>query len=243
MPTGSSDGGAAVLSTHGTFNWLWLALPLALVATLLRLDQTGMDLAISGWLYDPVARAFPLRANFVFETLLHHWAKYVVASVACLAWAGYFLTHAMPALKPHRRQLLFLGLALALAPAAVSLLKLTSARHCPWDIVQFGGYAPYLALLETAPTGLAPGHCFPAGHASTGFCLMAFYFLGLSARQRGWAWFGLALGLGAGLGLGFGRIAQGAHFLSHVLWSGIACWLVLVMLYMLILRPVKADLR
>ena len=44
-------------------------------------------------------------------------------------------------------------------------------------------------------------------------------------------------GLIAGLALGFGRMAQGAHFLSHVLWSGIVCWFVLLALYALILLP------
>jgi membrane-associated PAP2 superfamily phosphatase len=242
VATGLSEGATAVLRTHRPFNWLWLALPLVIVAALLRLDQTGMDLAISGWLYDPVAHAFPLRTTFFFETLLHHWTKYIVASVACLAWAGYLLTHAVPALQPHRRQLLFLGLALALAPAAVSLLKLASPRHCPWDVVQFGGFAPYLALLEATPAGVARGHCFPAGHASTGFCLMAFYFVGWSSRRPALAWSGLAVGLGAGLGLGFGRMVQGAHFLSHVLWAGIVCWIVLVALHALILRPTEVAL-
>lgn len=240
MVTGSSEGATAVplLPRHG--NWLWVALPLLIAAGLLRLDQTEADLVISAWLYDPVAHAFPLRTTFFFETFLHHWTKYIVASIAGLAWGGYFLSYAVPALRPHRRGLLFVGLALALAPATVSLLKLASTRHCPWDVAQFGGFAPYVALLDTTPPGLAPGHCFPAGHASTGFCLMAFYFLGWSARQPGLAWAGLAVGLASGIGLGFGRMAQGAHFLSHVLWSGLVCWAVLVALYALVLRPAEA---
>jgi membrane-associated PAP2 superfamily phosphatase len=213
----------------------WAALPLVIVAGLLGLDRTGIDLAIAAWIYDPASHAFPLRTTFLFETILHHWTKYVVISIACLAWAGYFLTYAVPALCALRRELLFLGLGLALAPAAVSALKLISDRHCPWDVAEFGGFAPYLPLLEAAPAGLAPGHCFPAGHATTGFCLMAFYFAGRSARKPVLAWSGLAVGLAAGLGLGFGRMMQGAHFLSHVLWSGVLCWLVLVALNALVL--------
>jgi membrane-associated PAP2 superfamily phosphatase len=41
----------------------------------------------------------------------------------------------------------------------------------------------------------------------------------------------LGAGIAAGLLLGIGRIARGAHFLSHVLWSGLVCWLVMVCLY------------
>lgn len=214
-----------------------------IVAGLLGLDRTGIDLAIAAWIYDPAVHAFPLRTTFLFETVLHHWTKYVVISIACLAWAGYLLTYAVPGLCALRRELLFLGLGLALAPTAVSALKLASDRHCPWDVAEFGGFAPYLALLDAAPASLAPGHCFPAGHATTGFCLMAFYFVGRSARKPTLAWSGFVVGFAAGLGLGFGRMMQGAHFLSHVLWAGIVCWAVLVVLYALILQPTAIRLK
>jgi len=36
---------------------------------------------------------------------------------------------------------------------------------------------------------------------------------------------------------GLARIAQGAHFLSHNLWSGLVCWLVILAIYVVILRP------
>ena len=234
MAIGSTDSDAA---GQAAFHGLWLTVPLAIAAGLLVLDRSDLDLVLAARLYDPVARGFPLRTTFVFDTILHHWTKYVVVLLACFAWGGYLLTHAVPGMRPYQRELLFLGLALVLAPAAVSGLKLLSDRHCPWDVVQFGGFAPYLALLDAAPAGLTPGHCFPAGHATTGFSLMAFYFVGRSLSRRRLSWAGLTLGLTLGLGLGFGRMAQGAHFLSHVLWSGLVCWIVLVALYALILYP------
>lgn len=234
MAIASTDRDAA---EQAAFHGLWLALPLAIVAGLLVLDRTDFDLVIAARLYDPVARAFPLRTTFLFDTILHHWTKYIVVLLACLAWGGYLLAHAVPGMRSYRRELLFLGMALVLAPAAVAGLKLLSDRHCPWDVVQFGGFAPYLALLDPAPPGLTPGRCFPAGHATTGFSLMAFHFVGWSLTQRRLSRAGLTLGLMVGLGLGFGRMAQGAHFLSHVLWSGLVCWIVLVALYALILCP------
>ncbi|MGH8710249.1 MAG: hypothetical protein ACREVA_02860 [Burkholderiales bacterium] len=34
----------------------------------------------------------------------------------------------------------------------------------------------------------------------------------------------------------FGRVIQGAHFLSHQLWTALICWLVMLALYELLLR-------
>jgi len=67
------------------------------------------------------------------------------------------------------------------------------------------------------------GHCFPAGHAATGFSFLGGYFAfrDSDGRQaRTW----LALSLVAGLLLGLAQQWRGAHFMSHTLWSAVACW-------------------
>ncbi|MEK6209810.1 MAG: sulfite exporter TauE/SafE family protein [Pseudomonadota bacterium] len=54
----------------------------------------------------------------------------------------------------------------------------------------------------------------------------------------------LAGSLLLGFALGMGRVAQGAHFVSHDLWSALICWLVVLALYELLLRRAslpKAD--
>jgi membrane-associated PAP2 superfamily phosphatase len=113
--------------------------------------------------------------------------------------ALYLLSFVVPELKPHRRLLLFLSLALTLAPLAVVLLKAASMRHCPWNLQEFGGFAQHPAPL--------------------------------AVRRRAGLWGGLA----AGLALGMVRVAQGAHFFSHNLWSALVCWLVILALYLAIL--------
>lgn len=219
----------------------WLLTPLAAAAALIALETTDLDRIVSNWFYDAGAAAFPLRHTFFFDTVLHHWTKYVAILATGLCIAAFLLSFITSALQPRRRALLFLGTALALAPLTVSALKLGSDRPCPWDIADYGGSAPYTRLFDSQSTPHAPGHCFPAGHASTGFALMAFFFAAYRSR-RDWRARGLlATGIAAGLMLGFGRIAQGAHFLSHVLWSGLVCWLVMIVLYALLLAKPCAN--
>jgi membrane-associated PAP2 superfamily phosphatase len=212
---------------------------LAAGALLLLMERTAIDSVISSLYFDPFAGTFPLRHGVVLEVLGHQWARELVIVSACGGIGLYLLSFVLPALGRFSRLLLFLALSLTLAPLAVALLKASSMRHCPWDLQEFGGFAPHLGLLEAAPPGLPPGHCFPGGHASAGFSLLAFYFVGRHLGNPLLAGAGLWGGLAAGMAFGMVRIAQGAHFLSHNLWSGLVCWLVILALYVAVIGMPK----
>jgi len=216
-----------------------------LAALLLSLDATHIDSAMSAWFYDPVSASFPLRYNSTLELWGHQVAKEAIIVLAGCVIAMYLLSFLLPDLAPRRRVLLYLSLALTLAPLAVVLMKAASARHCPWSLREFGGFAPHLNLFDPSPAKGSPGHCFPSGHASGGFCLFAFYFAGRATGSRRLALAGLWGGIAVGLGFGMVRIVQGAHFLSHNLWSALVCWLVGLALYVAIFgaSPVVAGAR
>jgi membrane-associated PAP2 superfamily phosphatase len=212
---------------------------LLLAALLLALDMTTIDSAISDRFFDPAAGVFPLRHNGPLEVLGHQWSKELIVAVTICAIGVYFLSFVHPALAPHRRLLLFLSLALTLAPLSVVLLKLSSACHCPWSVQEYGGFAPHLSVFDAAPPGMPAGHCFPSGHASGGFALLSFYFAGRTLGNRRLARAGLWGGLAAGIAFGMVRVAQGAHFLSHNLWSALVCWLVILALYVAVMGMPK----
>ena len=219
--------------------WLWV--PAVLAVALFVLDRvTDLDRTLTRYAFDTATSEFPMRGDFWIDVVMHHWAKYAVAMVGCLALGALVLTFALPALRFDRRILLFLVLAIGLAPLSVTLAKAASAQHCPWDVEEFGGYVPYTHLFEAHASSDRPGHCFPAGHASTGFALMAFYFAAHRRRSAA-APLALAGGAGAGLVLGYGRVLQGAHFPSHVAWSGLMCWMVMVALYAAVFASVRGD--
>ena len=212
----------------------WLIAPLGLLAALLAMETTGIDHLVSSWFYDQGTHAFPLRSSFLFETVLHHWAKYSVILGTSVIAAAFMFTYFVPVLHRQRRLLLFLVLAMTLAPLSVTGLKEVTDRPCPWDLADYGGGVPYTRLFETRERPHARGMCFPAGHASSGFALMAFFFAAHRARRLTLKRAALLAGALAGFVLGMGRVVQGAHFVSHVLWSGLVCWLIMVGLYALL---------
>ena len=136
---------------------------------LLVFEGTDLDREFARYFFDPDQAAFPLRKAWLLDAVLHHGAKQasfiLVAASLFYCWQGW--KNRLTWLPPRNALLAATGM-LAI-PLATSTLKLLTYRHCPWDIVDFGGFAPYLHLFEVPPPGIKAGQCLPAGHASAGF--------------------------------------------------------------------------
>lgn len=205
-------------------------------ATLIAIEIFALDRRLSGYFFDLASRQFPLREHWFLERVVHIGFKYAVVALALgvlLAWGA---SYSAGALAPYRRALLFVFLSMLLASSAVSVLKSVSGKHCPYELQEYGGAVPFTGLLAPSPAGVKPGKCWPGGHASSGFCLFGFYFAAMWMGRCQLARTALAAALLLGFGVGMGRIMQGAHFLSHNVWSALVCWTVALSLYEAMLR-------
>ncbi|ELN4741044.1 phosphatase PAP2 family protein [Escherichia coli] len=78
---------------------------------------------------------------------------------------------------------------------------------------------------------------WPGGHAAAGFALFALFFA-LRDRRPNVAHVALIAATSLGTLFSLVRMAQGAHFFSHNLWTALLCWLICLTLYDLMLyRP------
>lgn len=213
----------AVFLRRAWLSLLWL-LPLPVLA-----DASGLDLWLERIYFDAAHRDFPWRHVWWFNVLLHDAVRtllvFVVVGVAGLlalcALAPEYLAPYVGRERLSPRVLAYLLVAMLAGPLAVALLQQVTTRPCPWNLAMFGGQAGYHSLLA-APffAWHGGGNCFPGAHASGGFGLLAFVPL-LGGRRR-LLMLGAALWLG--LFMGWTRMMQGAHFLSHNLWSAWICW-------------------
>ena len=113
--------------------------------------------------------------------------------------------------------------------AVVSLLKHFTQVDCPWDLQRYGGGRAYLPMWLSPIAGTPVNHCFPAGHASSGYAWVALYFL-FAAVRPDYRRLGLAAGLGLGALFGFTQQLRGAHFISHDVVTLTLCWLIAFLL-------------
>lgn len=217
---------------------LWLGIPLGLMALLLVLDPKPLDFALAGLFYDPT-NGFIGSGSFWLEDVLHDQAKRLVIGLGVICIAAFMLSLLPTRLRSWRRELGYLVLALSLSTGIVTPLKTLTGVQCPWSLTAFGGREAFSPLIGSRPATDKPGRCWPGGHASAGFSLLALFFVLRDRRPRQARW-ALAFALGLGAVLSLGRMLQGAHFLSHNLWTLLFDWLIAVVGYRVLLYRVPA---
>ncbi|MEK9952901.1 MAG: phosphatase PAP2 family protein [Curvibacter sp.] len=207
---------------------------LTVLLLVLAWDASGLDLPVTRALATP--GGFPWRDTWLTYTLLHEGGRLLAAGtvLALLLHALWPRRLGWPDGSARRQRWAALG-GVLLNLAAVPALKRGAASSCPWDLAEFGGSALYVPHWEWGVPDLGPGHCFPSGHAVAGFAFIALYFVWRDthpARARRW----LGVAVMAGLVLGLSQVLRGAHYVSHVAWSGWFCWGLAALVYALARR-------
>ncbi len=217
-----------------SFNFKYaLGIPLLVMACLLVFEPSALDLGLARLMYEPNSGFIGGNSAFL-EDVLHDRAKQAVIAFAVLAIVGFALSFVWQKLQRWRPQLGYLVLALAVSTALVTPVKTLTAVQCPWDLQEFGGQEQYSGLLGPRPVTAKPGRCWPGGHASAGFSLIALFFALRDVKPRtAKACLVFAIALGSVFSLG--RMLQGAHFLSHNLWTFLFDWLICTLCYWLLL--------
>ncbi|MEN6438807.1 MAG: phosphatase PAP2 family protein [Syntrophobacter sp.] len=192
-----------------------VCLSILLVLTLV-FRFTDLDVGLQRLFYSP-EEGWKYAPSF-FCTLIYNygaWPGLVLTGVAAVVLCAGYLR---PDFASFRKSALFIVLLAALGPGLVvnGILKAQSGRPRPRDVAVFSGSHEFQRVGDKGEAG--EGYSFPSGHASMGFFLGAPYFL-VRRSNRGWAISWLALGLTSGVVIGIGRMAQGGHFASDVLWA------------------------
>lgn len=224
----------------------WPALAL-LAFVILFFELTEVDLWVQDHCYDFARQAWVVDGNAPLPRLFFYTGPKALI-------IGFGLGLIVLLCGPERWRARFTGIALtrrnlgvvvatlATVPAFIGAGKAVTNIFCPSEIRRYGGDVPYVRLCETYPADDRParrGRCFPAGHASGGFALLALMQL---ARTRRGRFFGAAIGLVAGGLMSVYQSLKGAHYLSHSLVTLVVAW-IFFLLWRRLLAATRADAR
>ena len=194
------------------------------------IDLAGVDLAVQALFYSPGAGwALGDREPWAF---LYHFGNLPAFALGAMGGIAFVLSFFSERYRPDRMAALFVVALLALGPGLIvnTVFKDHWGRPRPADIVQFGGTETYRSFWN--PGSPEQGRSFPSGHAAVGFFLMAPFFV-LRRKAPGWARRALLAGISLRPLMGLGRMIQGGHFLTDVIWSGCMVYLTGLFLYYL----------
>lgn len=218
----TARGSASPLSRglrHARPALVWLLLTAAMVVLFRTWPE--LDLATTALFYQPGAEPlFPWGelAPVQFMYLTVPWIgriAFVVCVILLWRWRRGVPNGLLQRWRG-RLRVLAIVLLVGLAGVVNAGLKEHVGRPRPINLQVFGGEHAYQPVGRV--TTLCERNCsFVSGHAATGFTLMACGLLGSVATRRRW----LALGILAGSVIGAGRIMQGGHFLSDVIFAGL----------------------
>lgn len=203
--------------------------------------KTGLDQLLIAPYFDVISHRFLLKHQVFLEEFMHVALKKSMVIVAIATLLAALKTSIFVTNKPTfiMRVKLFLSspyffvfIGMVVSTSTVAYLKSINAHGCPSDLLLYGGQLPLLTLFEHLPQGVEAGHCFPGGHASGGFALMAFYFAFYESKPK-FASTMLVVAILMGFSMGWAQMMRGEHFLSHNLWSAWVVWLVLFVLYLI----------
>ena len=220
-----------------------VALILSAIVFLLVGTYTNVDLRIEDYYYNKELHAFPWRNSGFAYRFAHVWLKQIFVDFGLVMLAIVIVDLVRPLKRVSafaRPRLQFVVLASLLVPYCIRGIKQYSVMHCPWDVDRYGGFAPFIRLLDHIPADVIPGHCFPTGHSSTGLWLaaLAVFWLPHAPKKALAVFLG---GLGIGFFLGWTQQMRGAHFLTHTLWSIWVATLVMLVLFRLFSRRLFED--
>lgn len=206
-----------------------IGVPLAILAVLTTLVLAfDLDNRVARHYYAGQG-VWRLDSNWLVQLLYNYGTWPAIIAVAACA-----LKFAIGSIKRRTMAAKHLGvyaaLVLILGPGLVvnAVFKDHFGRPRPRNVIEFGGAEKFVEVFH--PRLGMEGASFPSGHASMGFLWFAFAVYYRARDRRLALWF-TALALTHGAAMGYGRIAQGAHWFSDVVWSAGFVYLVSWMIY------------
>ena len=133
-------------------------------------------------------------------------------------------------IKEYKKGLIIVLLSAIFVPLMIGSLKAISNTPCPCNIVNFNGVYPDIKVFDSYPKDFvqpSKAKCWPAGHASGGFALMALFFLFKTPINQKRA---LIIGLVVGWSMGTYKMLLGDHFLSHTIITMMMAWLIILII-------------
>ena len=208
-----------MLTEHMKKEHLWWLIPL-LAALIFTPFSVDLDLTAARYFFkDGHFSSNPAYDFFYNRAVLPGlWVGGASLLVLILSWFKKY--------QKYRNASLQMVLTLIIGAGIIThtILKDHWGRPRPKQVEEFGGMQSFRPFYSPNFAQPEPSRSFPCGHCTMGFYFFSLAFVFRRLGKVGWELFFYAFAIILGGILGLTRIAQGGHFLSDVVFSGLIMW-------------------
>ena len=216
---------------HLNLNKQIIITAILLIAVIALFQFTQLDISVQNFFYNFETKTWlidkdePILKFFLYDGLK---TALIIFAVAILFSLILFRKKAI--IQKYKKGLIIVLAAAIFVPLLIGSLKAITNTPCPCNIVNFNGKYPDIKVFDSYPKDFvqtSKAKCWPAGHASGGFALMALFFLFKTTINQKKA---LITGLVVGWSMGAYKMLLGDHFLSHSIITMLMAWLIILII-------------
>ena len=202
-----------------------------LIAVIVLFQFSDLDIFVQNFFYNFESKTWLINKDEpILKFFLYDGLKTGLIIFAVLILLALVIFRKKPLIQKYKKGLIIVLLAAILVPLLIGSLKAITNTPCPCNIVNFNGKYPDIKVFDSYPKDFvqpSKAKCWPAGHASGGFALMALFFLFKTPINQKRA---LIIGLVVGWSMGTYKMLLGDHFLSHTIITMMMAWIIILII-------------
>ncbi len=212
----------------GLYNIKVVALILALVIILF--EFSSIDATLQSLFYNSSTQVWIVDRNDTSYDLIFYSGikKIFIIFILALLFSLIFLRR-FDWVRVNTKGMIIVVLSGFIVPLTVGALKGTTNMPCPNQLIEYSGQYQHIGLFEKlgSEQQRPKTKCYPAGHASGGFSLLALLFLVAAGKSKKIT---LVLVMILAWSTAGYKMLIGDHFLGHSVVTMVLAWLIILLI-------------
>lgn len=202
-----------------------------LIAVIALFQFSNLDIFVQSFFYDFDKKSWLIDKNEpILKFFFYDGIKNLLLFFGLLILVSLIFFRKNILVQEYKKGLIIVLLSAILVPSIIGFFKDITNTPCPCNIVYFNGTYPDKKVFDSYPKDFiqkSKVKCWPAGHASGGFALMALFFLFKTPKNQKKALF---VALIIGWSMGTYKMLLGDHFFSHTIITMLMAWLIILII-------------
>ena len=202
-----------------------------LIAVITLFEFTELDIFVQNFFYNFETKSWIIDKNEpILKFFFYDGFKLLIIIFGVAILFSLIFLKRNRLIQEYRKGLIIVLLSGIFVPLIIGSLKDITNTPCPCNIVHFNGVYPENKVFEHYPKDFVQKSkvkCWPAGHASGGFALMALFFLFKTPKNQKRALIGALI---IGWSIGTYKMLLGDHFISHTIITMLMAWLIILLI-------------